>query len=134
VHLLVVAHRAIKCIDKNGGVRQRSRVSERTNTPSGTSEHRYGDKVRIRGPAYAGARGLVSAVYTEGLEVRLDDGNVLRLSFAEITNYSLAARRAWAVMPKRSGRRPRSANKKMVSFRLDGDVAAQVVWRMRARQ
>ncbi len=53
----------------------------------------------------------------------LDEGSSIRVEQKEITNYSLAACRAWQKMPKRAGR-PQSPNprKKMVSMRIDVDV------------
>ncbi len=97
-------------------------MNERTDVPGYTGEHRSGDKVRMRGLVHTGARGVISVVDADVLEVSLNDGQVARVTPDDVTNYSLAARRAWAVMPKRSGRPRGSAKKKMVSFRLDGDV------------
>ena len=57
------------------------------------------------------------------LEIQLDESNIVYVTLNDITNYSLAARRAWKAMPKRAGR-PQlfSQRKKMVSIRLDVDV------------
>lgn len=53
----------------------------------------------------------------------LDEGSSIRVEQKEITNYSLAARRAWQKMPKRAGRpQSPSPRKKMVSMRMDVDV------------
>lgn len=82
-----------------------------------------GDKIRIRTGPYTGARGVILAEIDGMLEIQLDEGNIVRTGSKEITNYSLAARRAWQVMPKRAGR-PQLAvpRKKMVSMRLDVDI------------
>jgi len=58
------------------------------------------------------------------LEVDVGSGEVVQVEMASVTNYSLAARRAWQVMPKRAGR-PRldaSVRKQLVSMRLEVDV------------
>jgi hypothetical protein len=82
-----------------------------------------GDKVKIRSGSHAGARGVIQGEDIGLIHVRLETGEVVNLTALEITNFSLAARRAWEVMPKKSGRptldEPR---KKMVSLRLDVDV------------
>lgn len=92
-------------------------------------EFSLGDKVRVRAGPYAGSRGVVRAIGETGAVVTLLAGTEIALSFAEITNYSAAARRAWQSMPKRAGR-PRlpAPRKKLVSVRLDLDV-----WRMLAQ-
>lgn len=93
-----------------------------------TPDYRSGDKVRIRAGPRAGCRGRIHAVTSIEIEVELDDGTYSSVQPAEITNYSLAARRAWQVMPKRAGR-PRlqeSKRKKMVSLRLDAAVWEQL--------
>jgi|SRR2546421_6358348 len=84
-----------------------------------------GDKIRIRNGPFAGARGIIRAKVDGLLEIQLDESksNPVTIPVEDITNYSLAARRAWQVMPKRAGRPqlplPR---KKMVSMRLDVEV------------
>lgn len=81
------------------------------------------DKVKIRSGSHAGARGVIQGEDIGLIHVKLETGEVVNLTALEITNFSLAARRAWEVMPKKSGRpaldEPR---KKMVSLRLDVDV------------
>ena len=82
-----------------------------------------GDKVRIRSGAHVGVRGIVQSSSGEFLEIQLDEGALIRTVPEEITNYSLAARRAWRVMPKRAGRPQLPVpRKKMVSMRLDIEV------------
>ncbi len=51
----------------------------------------------------------------------------LMLPAQDVTNYSLAARRAWAVMPKRAGRPPsKRPRKRMISLRLDIELIARL--------
>jgi len=82
-----------------------------------------GDKVRIRSSSYMGARGIICAESGGQLEIQLDEGGIVSVPAKEVTNYSLAARRAWQAMPKRAGR-PQLATprKKLVSIRIDVDV------------
>jgi hypothetical protein len=79
-----------------------------------------GDKVRVRSGEHTGERGIVQEEKGEYLVVQLGSGDNVELPPSQVTNYSLAARRAWQVMPKRTGR-PKSdvPRKKMVSMRLD---------------
>jgi hypothetical protein len=82
-----------------------------------------GDKIRVRSGSYKGARGVIRAELNGLLEIQLDDSKIICVSTKEVTNYSLAARRAWQVMPKRAGRPQLSTpRKKMVSMRLDVDI------------
>jgi len=82
-----------------------------------------GDKVRIRSGPHAKERGVVQAKVGEFIEIQLDSGPRIQAGPQEITNYSLAARRAWQVMPKHAGRHQLAVpRKKMVSLRLDIDV------------
>jgi hypothetical protein len=91
--------------------------------PSEINSHQFGDKVRIRSGLYKGVRGTIKAEVDGVLEIQLDTSEVIYAMLEEITNYSLAARRAWKVMPKRAGRPQLSApRKKMVSMRLDVNV------------
>ncbi|CAN5863869.1 hypothetical protein BH23GEM7_BH23GEM7_30720 [soil metagenome] len=91
--------------------------------PSGTER---GDKVRVRSDARAhgGTRGVVREVAGDTLLVEAaGDGLLIRVPATHVTNFSLAARRAWEVMPKRTGRPPlREQRKRMASFRLDVEV------------
>src|SRR5438093_4068624 len=66
-----------------------------------------GDKVRMKAGAHAGERGLVEAVDGEKLVVRLENsGQRLRAAAEQVTNFSLAARKAWVTGPDRAvGRR-----------------------------
>lgn len=88
--------------------------------------HRTGDKVRVKVGPHSGARGLVLEAQGDVLTIDLGERRAVTARVAEVTNYSLAARRAWRSMPKRAGR-PRAVDrrKRMVSLRIDSDV-----WRM----
>jgi hypothetical protein len=83
-----------------------------------------GDKVRLRVPP--GGRGVVVAHHGDSIVVETDRGPFECVS-SELTNYSLAARRAWATRPKRAGRpalaRPR---KRPISVRIDVDLLAAI--------
>jgi hypothetical protein len=87
------------------------------------SAYRAGDKVRVRSGPYAGHRGIVEGERADLIDVELETGEVIEVQRRMLTNFSLAARRAWAVMPKRAGR-PRSSEsrKKMVSIRVEIDL------------
>lgn len=84
---------------------------------------RIGDKVRLCSGPHKGARGSIAAESDGRFEIELGPGDKI-VAFAEdITNYSLAARRAWETMPKRTGRpKGQKPVKRMVSMRLDSDV------------
>ncbi len=86
-----------------------------------------GDKVRVRTGPHKGDRGILQGEENDLLELKLDSGEVLLLEPEKLTNFSLAARRAWNVMPKRAGRPLSSVpRKKMVSMRLDIDLWQQL--------
>lgn len=88
-----------------------------------SSEQHEGDKVRVRAGDYAGRRGRIEHAKGEGLAIRLDTGDLVKLNAEQITNFSRAARRAWAAMPKHAGRPRGSAPaKRPVNIRLDADV------------
>jgi len=95
-------------------------MGEQLQDPSG---FQLGGKVRVRTGPHAGARGVIRAELDGLLEIQLDKNDIVTVPVQDVTNFSLAARRAWQVMPKRAGRPqlplPR---KKMVSMRLDVDV------------
>jgi hypothetical protein len=84
---------------------------------------RLGDKVRLRSGPHKGARGSIAAESDGRFEIELGSGDRIAALPEEITNYSLAARRAWEAMPKRTGRpKGQKPVKRMVSMRLDSDV------------
>lgn len=86
-------------------------------------DQQVGDKVRIKVGEYKGRRGLIATSLAEYAEVMLDDGTTVAINHKDVTNYSLAARKAWKIMPKRSGR-PRSmvTRKKQVTMRIDSEI------------
>lgn len=88
-----------------------------------TAGHRVGDKVRIKGGVHAGVRAVVGRVAHNLLITVINGSDALMIPPRDVTNYSLAARKAWAVMPKRSGRPKKAGStKRMVSIRVDPDV------------
>ena len=86
--------------------------------------HRPGDKVRIKTGSHVGVRAVIHRVRRDLITAQVNDADMLIVPSVEVTNYSLAARKAWAVMPKQAGR-PKNAGptKRMVSIRID-----PVVW------
>ncbi|HYT37413.1 MAG TPA: hypothetical protein VEL49_09560 [Ktedonobacteraceae bacterium] len=82
-----------------------------------------GDKVRIRSGSYVGVRGVIRSESDGLFEIQLDEDGIASVPAKEVTNYSLAARRAWQAMPKRAGRpKGQKPVKRMVSMRLDADI------------
>lgn len=82
-----------------------------------------GDKVRIKRGAFAGERGILvrpqSGQWIVSLVQR--DGSIL-VPNDDLTNYSLAARRAWRSMPDRKVGRPagsKVSDRVSVIFRID---------------
>ena len=68
-------------------------------------------------------RGVIVSEADGMLVVELQE-ETIKIVPDEVTNYSLAARRAWTAMPKKAGRPRLSASrkKKMVSLRIDADL------------
>ncbi len=85
-----------------------------------------GDKVRLKSGSYAGARGFLDVFDDEKVVVRLEDsGMKVRVTPEQITNFSLAARKAWITEPDRAvGRRKgtKLSNRVSVTLRLDRDL------------
>jgi hypothetical protein len=89
----------------------------------GPTEFLPNDKVRIKVGPLAGERGIVRHVSDDVCTVQSQSGRLSRpLRWADVTNYSLAARRAWFVMPKRAGRPRKKAISRVVSLRLDCEL------------
>jgi hypothetical protein len=87
---------------------------------------RPGDKVRLKSGGHSGERAFVIAVERGTLVLELD-GRRFRCAVSDVTNFSLAARKAWATMPKRAGRpRARVPRTKMLSLRLPVELIDQV--------
>jgi hypothetical protein len=91
-----------------------------------------GDKVRLKAGEHAGKRGVVEAVDGEKLLVQLDDsGTTIRATAEQVTNYSLAARKAWATEPDRAvGRRKgtKLTDRVSVTLRLDRELWDQFLY------
>ncbi len=85
-----------------------------------------GDKVRLKTTAHRGERGVVDLVEGGKLVVRLEgSGQVVRLLPEDVTNFSLAARKAWVTDPDRAvGRRKgtRLCDRVSVTLRLDREL------------
>jgi hypothetical protein len=82
-----------------------------------------GDKVRIRGGPHRGLRGIVEGE-TDGIfEVELEGGEIVHIPRHEVTNYSLAARKAWAKLPKKAGRpKTELSTKRRVTVRIEAEL------------
>jgi hypothetical protein len=85
-----------------------------------------GDKVRLKAGTHAGARGFLEAFDDEKLVVRLEgSGLKIRVTPEQLTNFSLAARKAWVTEPGRDvGRRKgtKLSDRVSVTLRLDRDL------------
>jgi len=87
------------------------------------SEHRRGDKIRIKRGRFAGQRGILLHAHSGKWTATLGDQDLTVLvPTEELTNYSLAARRAWRSMPDRKVGRPagsKVSDRVSVIFRVD---------------
>jgi ribosomal protein L24 len=85
-----------------------------------------GDKVRLKKGNHQGERGVITAVEGEKLSIQLDGSEKITHAPAEtVTNYSLAARKAWKTEPNRGvGRRKgtRLNDRVSVTLRLDREL------------
>jgi hypothetical protein len=85
-----------------------------------------GDKVRVKVGEHAGERGVVDVVEGDKLVVRLEaSGLRQRVAPEHVTNFSLAARKAWVTEPDRAvGRRKgtKLCDRVSVTLRLDRDL------------
>jgi hypothetical protein len=88
-----------------------------------------GDNVRMKAGAHAGERGVVDSINGGRFVVRLgQSGATVRVGPEQITNYSLAARKAWATSPDRAvGRRKgtKLTDRVSVTLRFDREVWEQ---------
>jgi hypothetical protein len=88
-----------------------------------------GDKVRVKAGPHAGERGVVEAIEGDRFQVRLAaTGRVVRLAADAVTNFSLAARKAWVTEPDRAvGRRKgtRLCDRVSVTLRIDRELWAR---------
>lgn len=87
------------------------------------SEYKKGDKIRIKSGKFAGERGILMRPHSGKWIVSMNNGDLTALvSTEELTNYSLAARRAWRSMPDRKVGRPagsKVSDRISVIFRID---------------
>jgi uncharacterized protein (DUF4415 family) len=94
-----------------------------------TTRAEAGDKVRLRSSSHFGARGVVEATREGELVVRLEEnGQRVIIALEEVTNLSLAARRAWVSMPDRRVGRPKGmkfCDRISVTLRIDRDLWEQ---------
>ena len=60
--------------------------------------HRPEDKVRISSGDHKGQRGIIQSIANGTIEIKLKSGEVIALPPECITNFSLAARKAWQTM------------------------------------
>jgi len=58
-------------------------------------DHHVGDKVRLRTGDSKGLRGTILALSDDKLEIQLEDGKKTQAIPQDVTNFSLAARKAW---------------------------------------
>jgi len=85
-----------------------------------------GDKVRVKAGPHSGDRGVIEAVGEGKLTVCLEgSGQTVTLLPEAVTNYSLAARKAWVTDPYRAvGRRKgtKLCDRVSVTLRLDREL------------
>jgi hypothetical protein len=86
-------------------------------------EPEVGDKVKVKVHGSAAARGVVEEVRDNELLIRLDEsGELVAIASESVTNFSLAARKAWKNMPHRQVGRPKGArhcDRVSVTLRID---------------
>ncbi len=89
-------------------------------------EAEAGDKVRLKAGTHAGERGFLEAFDGDKLVIRLEESGIkVRITPDQVTNFSLAARKAWATEPDRAvGRRKgtKLCDRISVTLRLDRDL------------
>jgi uncharacterized protein (DUF4415 family) len=88
-----------------------------------------GDKVKLKTHHNSSARGVVEEVQGDALLVRLDtSGELVAIASEGVTNFSLAARKAWKNMPHRQVGRPKGArhcDRVSVTLRIDRELWEQ---------
>ncbi len=86
-------------------------------------EHAKADKVRIKGGPFAGQRGtLLRRESGKWLVSLMNEDKEVSVAGENLTNFSLAARRAWQSMPHRKVGRPvgsKVSDRLSVIFRVD---------------
>jgi hypothetical protein len=92
-------------------------------------ETEVGDKVKLKSHNSTPMRGVVEEVHSNELLVRLDESGELVAVAAElVTNFSMAARKAWKNMPHRQVGRPKGArhcDRVSVTLRIDRELWEQ---------
>jgi hypothetical protein len=82
-----------------------------------------GDKVKLKSHLGAHVRGIVEEVHGDELLVRVhESGELVAVASELVTNFSLAARKAWRNMPHRHVGRPKGArhcDRVSVTLRID---------------
>ena len=86
-------------------------------------EPEVGDKVKLKGHHGTPMRGIIEEVHGDELLVRLHEtGELIALGSESVTNFSLAARKAWQHIPRRQVGRPKGArhcDRVSVTLRID---------------
>jgi hypothetical protein len=89
-------------------------------------QYARGDKVRIKRGEFAGERGILVRPQLGDWVVSLTkQSRAVMVSIEDLTNYSLAARRAWRSMPDRKVGRPagsKVSDRISVIFRIDRTI------------
>jgi uncharacterized protein (DUF4415 family) len=92
-------------------------------------EPEIGDKVKLKRHHGAPARGVVEEVHGDEFLVRLEEsGELVAVPSESVTNFSLAARKAWKNMPHRQVGRPkgtRHCDRVSVTLRIDRELWEQ---------
>jgi hypothetical protein len=92
-------------------------------------EPEVGDKIKLKSHNGAPARGVVEEVHGDRLLVHLhESGELVGVAAELVTNFSLAARKAWKNMPHRSVGRPKGArhcDRVSVTLRIDRELWEQ---------
>jgi uncharacterized protein (DUF4415 family) len=92
-------------------------------------EPEVGDKVKLKVHSSAPSRGVVEGVRGNELLIRLDEsGELIAVEPESVTNFSLAARKAWQHMPHRQVGRPKGArhcDRVSVTLRIDRELWEQ---------
>jgi hypothetical protein len=85
-----------------------------------------GDKVRMKIGEHTGERGVVEEIDGEKLLIRLDESKAKsRVTPEQVTNFSLAARKAWVTGPNRAVGRKKGTklcDRVSVTLRFDRDL------------
>ena len=85
-----------------------------------------GDRVKLKNIEHRGARGIVKRLNRDRLVIKLEDRDeFVELKSHEVTNFSLAARKAWKSMPHKRVGRPKGSrvcDRTSVTLRIDRDL------------